>query len=139
MAKLSAAAMAAKWQAKVSAAGPAYTAGVQAVTVNPAQQAIAAKDRWIAGVNAAAASGKYEKGLSTVTLQSWKQAAVDKGAPALAAGARLGAVKVQQHEQAFGPTRDSIVANLPPRGTLDQNIERAAQMARAMAAAAKNS
>lgn len=139
MAKLNAQAMAAKWQSKVSAAGPAYTAGVQAVTVNPAQQAIAAKDRWIQGVNAAAANGKYEKGLSTVTLASWKQAATDKGAAALAAGARLGAIKVQQHEQTFGPIRDQIVASLPPRGTLDQNIERASTMARQMAAAARSS
>ena len=134
MAKMSAQALAAKWQAKFGASTEAYKAGVAAVTVAPSQSAIAAKDRWIANLNAAAAAGRYEAGLSKVTLSDWKAAATDKGAANMAAGARLGAIKVQQAEQRMGPIRDSIVQGLPPRGTLDQNIERASQMARQMAA-----
>jgi type IV secretory pathway TrbL component len=107
---------------------------VNAVQTNPAQAAIAAKDRWIANLNDAAANGRYEAGLSKVTLAGWKQAATDKGASNMAAGARNGAAKVQANEQVMGPVRDAIVASLPPRGTIDQNIERAAQMARQMAA-----
>jgi hypothetical protein len=96
--------------------------------------AAAAKDRWIANLNAAAANGAFEAGLSKVTLASWKAAAADKGAANMAAGARLGAVKVQQAEQVLGPQRDAIVASLPPRGTLDQNVQRAVQLMTQMAA-----
>lgn len=138
MAKLTPQALAAKWQSKVSASTEAYKAGVNAVQENPAQKAIAAKQLWIDRVNEAAADGRYEAGLSTVTKASWQAACVDKGAANIAAGARAGAVKVQRAEQIIAPQRDAIVAGLPPRGTLDQNIERAVQMARGMAALRKN-
>lgn len=126
--------LAAKWQAKYGSSSEQYKAGVQAVQVNPAQSAIAAKDRWIQSLNEAAADGRYENGLSTVTLQSWQQACIDKGASAIQAAARLGAIKVQRAEQEIGPKREAIVAALPPRGTLEQNLERARQMALGMAA-----
>lgn len=134
MAKINAQQLAAKWQAKFGASTEAYKQGVQNVQGNPAQKAIAAKDLWIARLNEAAADGRFEDGLSKVTEQSWKAACVEKGAANMAAGARVGAAKVERHEREFGPVRDAIVAGLPQRGTLDQNIERAAQMARAMAA-----
>lgn len=137
MAKMSPSQTAARWQARVTASVEAYKAGVAAVTINPAQQAIAAKQRWIDRVNEAAAAGRYEDGLAPVTLQSWKAAATDKGASNIAAGARTGAAKVEASERVIGPQRDAIVAGLPARGTLDQNIERSAQMARGMAALAK--
>lgn len=129
--------LAAKWQAKYGASTEAYKQGVQNVVGNPAQKAIAAKDLWIARVNEAAADGRYEDGLSKVTEQGWKSACVEKGAANMAAGARVGALKVERHEREFGPVRDAIVSSLPARGTLDQNIERAAQMARAMAGTRK--
>ena len=137
MGKLNPAALAAKWASKYGSSTESYKQGVQAVVGNPAQKAIAAKDLWIARLNEAAADGRFEDGLSKVTEQSWKQACVEKGAAAMAAGARIGAAKVERHEREFGPTRDAIVAGLPARGTLDQNLERAAQMARAMAATRK--
>lgn len=133
MAKLSPAQYAAKWQSKMSTSVEAYKQGIQAVTVNPAQSAIAAKELWINNLNEAAANGRYEAGLSKVTLASWKSASIDKGASNIPAGARNGTIKVEQAEREIGPQRDAIVASLPPRGTLDQNLERASQMARAMA------
>jgi hypothetical protein len=134
MPKLSPAALAAKWQSKTAASSEAYKAGINNVTVNPAQQAAAAKDLWISRLNEAAQAGRFEAGLAKVTLQSWKAASVDKGAANIAAGARAGAIKVEMAEREIGPQRDAIVASLPARGTLDQNIERAAAMARGMAA-----
>lgn len=139
MPKLSPSALAAKWQAKTAASTEAYKQGVQAVTVNPAQLAIAAKDLWIARVNEAAQNGRFEAGLQGTTLASWKAAATDKGAANIAAGARTGAIKVEQMERVIGPQRDAIVASLPARGTLDQNLERSNAMARAMAGLAKRS
>lgn len=138
MAKMSPQALAAKWQSKVAASTEAYKAGVSAVADNPAQKAIAAKQLWIDNLNQAAADGRFEAGLAGVTKQSWQQACIDKGAANIAAGARAGAAKVARAEQIIGPQRDALVASLPARGTLDQNIERANQMARGMAALRKS-
>jgi hypothetical protein len=139
MAQLSPQALAAKWQAAVAGASAAYTAGVNAVSVNPAQSAIAAVDRWVAGIQAAAANGSYVKGLQNVTLQSWKQAAVTKGAPALATGAQVGQAKVMAAATKWQPIVQQLVASLPPRGTVEQNINRAATFIRGMASAKANS
>lgn len=134
MAKLSPAQLAAKWQAKYGGSTEAYKQGVQSVQGNPAQKAIAAAPRWQASLQEAFANGSYEAGLSKVTEAGWKQACVEKGAPAIAAAARMGVAKVEAAEREIGPQRDAIVNSLPPRGTLDENLERAAQMARQMAA-----
>jgi hypothetical protein len=135
--KLTPNALASKWASKTAASVEQYKSGINAVSGNPAQKAIQAKELWIARLNEAAADGRYEAGLSKVTEQSWKQSCTDKGAANIAAGARLGATKVERHEKEFGPVRDGIVASLPARGTLDQNLERMNQMARGMAATRK--
>lgn len=132
MAKMTPAALAQKWASKLGASTESYKAGVQAVQTNPAQKAIEAKDRWIASLNEAAMDGRYEAGLSKVTLGDWKTAAIEKGAAALQAGARLGAAKVEKHEREFGPVRDSIVQSLPARGTTDQNDQRMLEFVRQM-------
>lgn len=134
MAKLSPQALAALWSTRVQSSVDAYKSGINSVSENPAQQAIAAKQRYIDGVNRAFQEGRYEAGLQGVTKESWKAACVEKGAANIASGARAGAVKVQRAEQRMGPIRDAIVASLPPRGSLEENIQRAAQMARQMAA-----
>jgi hypothetical protein len=131
--KMSPQQLAAKWQSKYGSSVEAYKSGIQAVQGNPAQKAIAAKDRWIQRLNEAAADGRFEAGLSQVTEAGWKQSCIEKGASNMAAGARMGAAKVERAEREIGPIRDSIVASLPERGTLDQNLERANQMARQMA------
>ena len=72
-----------------------------------------------------------------MTEASWKQACLDKGAANIAAGARVGAAKVERAEREIAPQRDAIVAGLPARGSIEQNIERATQMIRQMAALRK--
>lgn len=129
MAKMSPTELAAKWAQKYGASSEAYKAGIAKVQDNPAQAAIAAQDRMVAGFNDAVSSGRWAAGLNKVSLQSWKQAATEKGAPAIAAAARIGQDKVMRAEQTMGPIRDSIVASLPERGTIEQNLERARQMA----------
>lgn len=137
MAKLSPTDLAAKWASKYGASGEAYKAGIAKVQDNPAQKAIAAQDLMVANFNDAVSSGKWANGLAKVSLQSWKQAATEKGAPAIAAAARVGQSKVQAAEAVMGPIRDSIVSSLPPRGTLEQNLERSRQMATKMNQARK--
>jgi hypothetical protein len=132
MAKLTPQQMAAKWQRNYSGSTEAMKQGVQAVTINPAQKAIDAGERYIAGVQAAFQSGKWAAGLAKVTLADWKTAYIEKGIANAAAGARAGATKFERHEREFGPVRDQIVASLPPRGTLEENLQRSNAMARGM-------
>jgi len=138
MAKLTPQQVAAKWSRNYTGSAEAMKAGANAVTENPAQKAIAAKDRYIAGVQKAFNEGRYERGLAKVTLQGWKQAYIEKGVTNAQAGARAGAVKLEAHEREFAPIRDQIVASLPPRGTLEENIQRSVAMMRGLAEARKN-
>lgn len=126
---ISAAAAAQKWANAMQNAGNAMTAGVQAVTQNPAAKAAAAKDLWIQGVQKAAANGSYEQGLAGVTLQSWQQAMIKKGVPNMQTGVQQATPKVQAFLQDFLPYAQTVsdtVAQMP-KGTLANSIARATQ------------
>lgn len=138
MAKLTAQAAAQKWARNYANATETMKQGVMAVTQNPAEAAIAAKDRYIKGVTEAFNDGRYEAGLRKVTLNSWRQAYIDKGIQNAAAGARVGQTKYQAHEAEFGPVRDAIVASLPARGSIADNRARMLAMFEGMVEAGKN-
>lgn len=80
-----------------------YTAGVNAVQVNPAQAAMDAQDQYLAGVQQAVNDGRYKAGLQNVTLQGWKAAATGKGAQRLAQGAQAASGKAQAAYQKWAP------------------------------------
>ena len=128
----SATAAAQKWVNNLGAATAAYTAGVQAVTQAPGQAAAAAAPQYVAGVQANVQ--KYAQNSAAVSLQSWQQSAISKGAPRLATGATAAQTKVQAAFSALFPAISQAVASLPARGNLDQNIARSAAFQRAMAA-----
>ena len=113
---------AASWVTGMSAAGPKYTAGVQAVKVAPGTLAAAAAPLWAA--NVAAAQPKYAKNVGAVTKEMWQNAAVTKGAPRLASGAQAAQPKMQSFMQKFIPQLSNIVDGLPARGTFETNVNR---------------
>lgn len=124
---LSAQAVAAKWAARMAGAGENMKAGVQAVTDNPAQAAIAAKDRWVSGIQRAAQEGSYEDGLAGVTTESWKSDMINKGIPNMQNGARAAQPKVAK---VFGPllahaAQVSAEVQAMPKGTLQDGLNRA--------------
>lgn len=128
---------AALWAAKFGGSADRYRQGIARVQGNPAQKAIAAQDRCLQNFTEAITSGRWANGLSKVTEAAWKQAATEKGAPALATAARVAQEKVARAEATMGPLRDSIVSSLPPRGGIEENLERARQMAMKMHEARK--
>lgn len=132
MAKMTPTELAALWAQRFGGSAEKYKQGIQRVQGNPAQKAIAAQDRLLANFTAAVQDGKWAAGLSKVTEAGWKQACAEKGAPALATSARIAQEKVARAEAAMGPIRDSIVNALPPRGTIEENLQRAYQMAMQM-------
>jgi redox-regulated HSP33 family molecular chaperone len=127
--QLNATTIAAKWANRVQNSGQLFQAGVAAVTVNPAQQAIAQADNWQAQV--ANAKQKFINGLSGVTLQSW-QTDTSNAAQAYTNGATKGQPKMQSFMTQFIPALSQAVAALPPRGNLVQNQARAQQLTTAL-------
>lgn len=113
------------WSNGMQGAGAKIKAGIQAVTTSPTQLAAAASDRYQQGVLAAVASGKFAANLQAVSLQSWQQSAINKGIPRIAAGASAAVGKMQNFLTQFLPFINGVVAQLPPRGDLQTNINRA--------------
>lgn len=126
----SAAEAANRWQTGFSGAGARWTAGIQAVDTPPGQAAAAQQARYVAGVNANA--NKWATRVAGVSLATWKQVSVDKGASRLASGATAGMPKYQARIGAVLDAERSIISSLPPRGTVEQNIARSSQFQLAM-------
>jgi hypothetical protein len=118
-----------KWANRVAQSGNEFVQGVQAVTDNPAQKAIAQAAVWQA--NVANAQARFVSGLQGVTLQSWQNDtanAVNK----YTQGSTKGQPKVQNFMSQFGPFLQNAVASLPPRGNTAQNQQRMTQMSTAL-------
>jgi len=121
---------AANWSRGMSNSTEKIRAGINAVTESPTAKAAQATDRYLQGVQQSVASGKLAASLNRVTLQDWKTAAIEKGVNRIAAGAAAAQSKFASFMNEFLPYLQAGVAQLPPRGTVDQNIERAVQMMR---------
>ena len=121
----SAAESAQKWSQNFGAAGPAWQAGIDAVDVAPGQLAVAAMPRYVAGVQNNVQ--KWAANTGRVTAQQWKDACKAKGANRLSSGATAGAAKYAAQIQKVLTAQASIIAGLPPRGDVAQNIERSRQ------------
>lgn len=114
-----------RWQTGFGGAGARWTAGIQAVDTPPGQLAAAQQARYVSGVTTNA--NKWASRVSGVSLAAWKQVSVEKGAGRLASGAQAGMAKYQARIAAVLDAERSIVAGLPPRGTVEQNIQRSSQ------------
>lgn len=124
MAKLNPQQVAERWATEFGKSGDKYEKGVRETTVNPAQEAIKAKDRMLSNYTEAVTSGRWEDSMSKVTTGAWQTACIEKGKQAIAVAARLGVAKVAAAEREMAPIREGIIASLPGRGTIDQNLER---------------
>jgi hypothetical protein len=123
-----AATSAVRWAQNLGAATPAITEGVNAVTVSPGVAAAKQADVWLANLNASKA--KFIRNVGAVSLGDWQAAMRDKGINRIGAGATAAIPKMTAFLQAFIPHVEAGVRALPPRGTLEQNLQRMVQMAR---------
>ena len=117
--------VAAKWAQNLGAATQYITAGVNAVTVAPGQQAARQVDAWIQGVQAA--RNKWQQRVGAVTLQEWQQAMITKGVPRVASGAQAAVPKMSQFLGEFLPFQERVTQQVRsmPKGGLEAGINRA--------------
>lgn len=123
---------ASKWQQRTAGSTQALTDGINAVTESPTAKAAAAADKYVAGVQAAVADGRWQAGLNAVSLTDWKNAMIQKGVGRVSQGTQAAIPKMQAFAAAFFPVLAQNVAqvNAMPSNTLEDRINKMVQMAR---------
>lgn len=115
-----------KWSRNLAGATESIRAGVEAVQESPTAAAARRQDAYIDGVQQAAASGKWSRGLQRVSKEAWQQATISKGLPRIAAGATTAQPKMESFMQQWLPYEAQLQNKLKamPRGSLEQNKQR---------------
>jgi hypothetical protein len=128
-------AIAEKFVRRAQSATQDMITGVNNVTINPAQQAFAKEQKLLNNVTQAIQSGKWRRGMQTVTLESWKQSMVQKGAPRVAAGVQAAQPKMEAFYSELLPYQEQLQTKLGsmPDLTLEDSINRATTWMRGMA------
>lgn len=133
MARVTPAQAAEKWKTRLSGATTEIKNGVMAVSVAPGVKAAAAKQAYLAGVQAKA--DKWARNVSAITLQQWQQKMVDVGIGRIASGAAANHFKVEAFMGEFLPYMDAVSARVRamPKNSLEDSIARMAETVRAAA------
>lgn len=123
---------AAAWQRGMANATEKMKAGVQAVTESPTAKAARRADAYIAGVQRAVSNNKWQSALNAVSTDDWRNAYLQKGIPRVASGAAQAQPKMADFMAQFFPHLQAGLAKLAtmPRGDIEQNIARAAELMR---------
>ncbi len=131
-----AAQVAQKWARNLAASTEDIKAGVQGVTVNPAQAAIAKQAVMLQKLTASVNNGKWAKGLGRVTLEGWKQNMIDKGVSRIAGGAQAAEGKFSAFMTQLLPVAEQVKAQVKgmPKITVEDSIARSAAAIRAFKA-----
>lgn len=123
-----------KWARRTSGATQDYTRGVQRVTEAPGIKAAASVDRLLASLTEAIVSGKWGSRVSGVTLQQWKDAAINKGAGRIAAGVQNATQDMQKFATEVIAHINGVQAEIEamPNVTLEDRIQRSVVFQRRM-------
>lgn len=124
----------ARWKRGVQASTGKYKEKIMAITVSPAQQALAAKDKYRAGVEQALADGTWEAGLAGVDFQAWKKKTADVGSTRISSGAEAATDKMTVFMTQLLPYTDGVKRQIAamPSVTPDDRDQRALAAIRLM-------
>lgn len=119
-----------KWKNRASAASSDYAAGVERVNESPTKKAAANEAKFKAKLLAAIESGKWKKGLESVSLEDWKEAVRKKGTVNYSTGVNAAESKMEEFMSEFLPHvyQGKAIVDKMPNITLEQNIARAVEM-----------
>lgn len=117
------------WAAGYTASGPAIAKGIQQPKRSPTQAAIAAKDRMVAGINEAVASGRWQNALAAAGDAGWQEGMTKKTIPSLATRATAGKAHFSAFAAGYGGAVVAQAQSLPPRGDFNANMARSQAMA----------
>lgn len=111
-----------------------YKAGVQAVKESPTKKAAEAVDRYLAGIQEAVASGKYQDGCNSVSLSDWQNKTIEKGSRNYAPGVAAAQQTIADFHAQRAVAQAAIDSELQsmPRGDTETNIQRAVTQMRRM-------
>lgn len=119
---------AANWQGASGRATQGYSDGVASSQKDQAALAVAAESRLVSGFNDAVQSGRWRNGVMRGGTQYWKTQTEAKKAN-YSNGYAAGANNYAAAAAKFLPAINNIVQQLPPRGDINQNIERVRTLA----------
>lgn len=131
---LTASQISSKWGGNMKGAVKTIQDGIDGVTENPAQKAIAAIPKMVAGIQEAASSGRIEAGLANVNLNDWKSNTKAKVAARLASGVDAAMPKRQKFDQYLVNTLNQVLPQINdmPHNTIDDGIEKVRALAHYM-------
>lgn len=115
-------AVAQRWAQNLGASTQKIREGIMAVTTPPGQAAAAQSQAYVNGVQRSV--DKWKANVQ-VPLAQWQEAAAGKGVDRIAGGATAAQPKMAQFLTQFLPHVEQVRSTLPPRGDLEQNIQRA--------------
>ncbi len=121
-----------KYVARAGAAATDYKEGALSTSKDQAQNAIAGKGNWAAGVQAAITGDRYAKGLQASGKSGWQKGVAEKGANRFAEGVASGAGKYATNSGRYDSARGAASA-LPrgPKGS-EQNFARSKAVGQAL-------
>lgn len=117
-----------KWVTNTSAATEEMKIGIEAVTEAPGAKAAAAVQKYVRGVQENAQ--KFATNVGAVTLQSWKEKAINLGLPRVATGVQEKQGKMEAFLNEFLPHLAAGMArvNAMPSETYEQRKAKATAM-----------
>lgn len=116
-----------KWSRRLKAATPDIQAGINRVNQAPGVKAAAQAQTMINNLTSRVQDGTWAKQVGRVTLQEWKDKALNKGVGRIAAGVDASKDKMTIQAGKLLAAVDGAVAevNKTPRGDLSANVQRA--------------
>lgn len=138
MARVDAQGWADKWGRRLKASTPDIQAGIKGVTTAPGVKAAAQAQAMLTNLTARVQDGTWARQVASVSLSDWQNAALNKGVGRIAAGVDGAMPKAVAMAQKLLPAIDAAVAiaNRTPRGSIEDNINRAVTFMREMSARA---
>jgi hypothetical protein len=110
-------------------------AGISRVSESPTAKAASKQDKMLAGIQQAVSSGKWSARLKAVTLEQWKEKAINKGLGRIASGIDGAHDKIVDFAAQLLPyeakLRDEV--NKLPDLTLEDSVNRMTAWVRGMA------